>query len=177
MKENFPILNKVIDQINDILEEEKVGKKTYTISPKRILEMAEEGRMKRSKDIKLLVVEKRGSGKNYKRYEFEAESKEKSESNSHIGYVELMKRGGNVHSFSCSCSDHASRFHTINTTKHNIGNFSKSQEIGFMNEYFDPHNKDMPVIMNSEDDLGYACKHILGVLSKIEDNNLVVDEE
>lgn len=176
MRENFPILSSVIDQIYDILEEERVGKKTYVVKPSTILALAEEKRLERSKNVKLLVVESSDVRKGVKRYDFEAESSEKSEAESHIGYVELVEKSGNIHSLWCDCADFQSRYAFFLEKNHKIADYDKGGDIGSHNEYFDPHTKEFPKIMNPDDALGLACKHLLGALQHIEDNKLVTSK-
>ena len=169
----LPKLKTTINEIYDLLEEERYKKKTYTVKLDTILGLAEDGRLERSKDVEVVRLEESSPRRGIVRYDFEASSKEKTESDAHIGYIELVERSGNIHSMYCSCSDYQSRHHTYNVENHKIGDYDKGEEIGSMKEYFDPHNKAKPVVMNPDGEDGYAlgmaCKHILATLVKLQE--------
>ena len=174
MEQTLPELEQTFLSMMNMLEEEKRGKKRHTVRLDTVIGLAESKRLERAKNTNILTLEEGvGETKNIVRYEFEAESKEKSEAKSHIGYIELMKESGNVHSAYCSCSDMQSRLLYYNEKNHKIASYKKGDEIGSMNEYFDPHSQDKPDETNPNDDKGIFCKHLLKVASQISNKELI----
>ena len=149
----------------DLLEEKK-GSRRKSVPKSKFIDKSEDKRKERAKNVVIVTESAEEVNKNITRHLFEVTSAEKSESKTHDVILEMFTKSGRVDSATCSCADFASRF-AFYRNKDGINPWNERVEA--KNEIFEPHNKEFPIIMNPDDDMGYSCKHIIACIMRLQE--------
>lgn len=149
-----------------LLEEKKYTRRSAPKS--KFIKNTEEKRKERAKNVEILSENVEEVNKNITRYKFEVSSAEKSESDTHEVMLEVFNKSKRVDSCVCSCADFASRYARY---RHDDGLNPWNERVKAKTDVFDPHNKDLPVLMNPDDNIGMSCKHITACIMKLEEKD------